>query len=66
MREREGKRERYTPAHAIDPGHCDELCKPNEEQRHSGSKLIKQLKQVDTVAKDERKRDQKEQETDNG
>ena len=64
--ERERERERDVPAHTKDPGHCNKFSKSNKQQRNSGSKLIKQLKQIDTVAKDKWKCHQEEEETDNG
>ena len=71
-RERDGARERerdvhvHVPAHTKDPCHCNELGKPNEQQRNCRSKLVEQLKEIDTIAKDKGKRHQEEEEADNG
>ena len=40
-RMRERKRDVHVPVHTKDPGHSDKFSKPNEQQRNSGSKLIK-------------------------
>ncbi len=41
------------PFHSVDPTNSNEFKEPNEQQRHTASKLVKQGKQVHSVTKNE-------------
>lgn len=64
--ERKRERQYNLLVHTEDPCYCNKLGKADEKERYCASKLVKQLKQVYSVAEDEGKGDKIEDYTDNG